>query len=88
MQPEWQDIATARKSTSEPHPNSRKVKGVYLLGFIPDPDAIDPQSCISVIWWEPHMGPRKQGCWVTDATCIHGEGVQPTHWAYLPEAPQ
>lgn len=52
---------------------------VFMLGFIPDDaGAINPQSGLSVIWWEPNV---QGGCWCSDA----GEDVKPTIWWPLPE---
>jgi len=77
--PEWQPIETAPKSTV----NGRDVHGVYILGFCPDHDACDLESCICVVWWEPLMN-SGSGMW-------YGEGgyeTHPTHWMPLPAAPK
>lgn len=80
---EWQSIETA------PRPGA-PGRAEYLLGFVPDSDAVDLSSCITVIWWEPRMGPRGRGCWVNDLTCTFGqrhEPIRPTHWMHLPAPP-
>ncbi len=60
-------------------PQPREVsKTVYMLGFIPDiAGHTNPQSGLSVIWWEPNV---QGGCWCSDA----GEDVKPTIWWPLP----
>ena len=77
---EWRPIESAPKSTSKPVLGGMSVKAVYLLGYCPDESAVDPASCICVVWWEPHLD---GGCW-------QGEGdirMRPTHWQPLPPAP-
>lgn len=92
MWPEWKPIETAPKSMSKPvgpfhDPISGKmmmgadVRGIYLLGFCPD-EGLSPQACITVIWWEPHQGPKGEGEWISDTG-----SVRPTHWMELPAAP-
>jgi hypothetical protein len=87
MNGEWQLIATAPKSTSTATQHGEYVKGVYLLGFAPDPHddpGTDPRLYIRIVWWEPnHLGNGK-GAWVTDTT----ERCNPTHWMPLPEPPK
>lgn len=77
----WQGIETAPKSTSQTMPHGKFVKGVYLLGFIPDNAGPDLQTGIDVIWWEPNA--KENGAWFgPDA-----EPCNPTHWMPLPAAP-
>jgi hypothetical protein len=58
---------------------SKPTETVYMLGFIPDiAGKINPQSGLSVIWWEPNV---QGGCWCSDA----GEDVHPTIWWPLPK---
>lgn len=80
----WRHISTAPKSTVS---GDRNITGLYLLGFVPDPDAVDRESCIRVIWWEPLMKNSRggRGIWVTDASDAE---VFPTHWRPLPAAPE
>jgi len=78
---EWQSIESAPKSTSRPGPGGTHiVTGVYLLGLCPE-DGATPESCIDVIWWEPHEG--KAGKW------FGGDALpkRPTHWMPLPAPP-
>lgn len=75
---EWQPIETAPKSKKTEH----GVEGVYILGFCPEPDMSNLESCICVVWWEPNMKGGK-GMW-------YGEGgveTHPTHWMHLPSVP-
>lgn len=74
--PEWLLIDSAPKT--QPLPDGR-VAATYLLGYCPDVDACDLESCVCVIWWEPYMS-NGAGQW-------HGEGgyeLHPTHWMPLP----
>ena len=74
----WQPIETAPKSRETEH----GVEGVYILGFCPEPDLSNLESCICVVWWEPNMKGGK-GMW-------YGEGgfeTRPTHWMPLPRQP-
>ena len=74
----WQPIETAPKSKKTEH----GVEGVYILGFCPEPDLSNLESCICVVWWEPNMKGGK-GLW-------YGEGgfeTHPTHWMPLPRQP-
>jgi hypothetical protein len=80
----WMPIETAPKSTSTQEANGARVRGIYLLGFMPDDTSSDPATGISVIWWEPHGGHRKQGHWVSDAGI---DGCKPSHWMALPAPP-
>lgn len=77
----WQPIETAPRSSSTPSPNGYVVHALYLLGFCPDESALDPQGCIEVIWWEPHLD---GGRWQSAADVP----IRPTHWMPLPEAPR
>ena len=70
---EWRDIATA------PQPEFGQ-EGRYILGFVPDGEAFELSSCISVVWWEPKV---KGGCWWCDGDFQ----VHPTHWMPLPAPP-
>lgn len=75
----WEPIETAPKSTVD---ENGRVQGVYLLGYCPD-EAVDPASCLSVIWWEP----------LTDGGIWYGQEaieVRPTMWRHitLPEPPR
>lgn len=79
---DWQPIKTAPKSTTTPAPGGHHVRGVYLLGFCPEEGAT-PESCISVIWWEPHHHGENRGAWVSEA----GFEVEPTKWTRLPAPP-
>jgi hypothetical protein len=79
--PSWRPIETAPLSTSIPAPHGRVVRAVYLLGYLPDEAALDPQGCISLIWWEPHLD---GGRWQSEADVP----IRPTHWMPLPEAPE
>lgn len=75
---EWQPIETAPKSKE----TENGVEGVYLLGYCPEPDLSNLESCICVIWWEPNMKGGK-GMW-------YGEGgfeTHPTLWMPLPAVP-
>lgn len=77
----WKLIATAPKSKGVKTKHGTHVTGIYLLGYCPEYEAVDPKSCICVIWWEPEMS---GGVW-------YGEGadeVHPTHWMHLPEPPK
>lgn len=78
----WALIDTAPKSTTTPTPHGHDVKGIYLLGFCPEEGAT-PESCICIIWWEPHHHGDHKGAWVSDA----GFEVEPTHWQYPPAPP-
>lgn len=72
----WRSMDSAPKSTLDEH---GRVRGVFLLGFCPD-EAVDPASCLSVIWWEP----------LTDGGVWYGQEamtVRPTHWMPLPPPP-
>jgi len=78
----WRPIATAPKSTTRPVPGGHDVRGAYFLGYCPDESATDPQSCICVCWWEPHMHGLDKGGW-------QGEGdyeLRPIAWMPLPDA--
>lgn len=77
----WQPMETAPLSTSTPTPHGPMVRAAYLLGFCPDESALDPQGCIEVIWWEPHLD---GGRWQSAADVP----IRPTHWMPLPEAPR
>lgn len=72
---DWQPIETAPKPGLGAAPNER-----YVLGFIPDEDAVDLNSCMSVVWWEPVM---RGGTW----WCDGDYAVHPTHWMPLPKPP-
>lgn len=75
---QWQPIETAPKSKE----TDCGVQGVYILGFCPEPDLCNLESCICVVWWEPNMKGGK-GMW-------YGEGgfeTHPTHWMPLPALP-
>lgn len=75
----WQPIETAPKSQE----TECGVEGVYILGFCPDPDLDNLDSCICVVWWEPNMK-GGAGMW-------YGEGsyeTHPTHWMPLPAPPK
>ena len=77
---DWQPISTAPKSTSEPRAGGHQVRGVYFLAYCPDESVTDPQGCMCVCWWEPHMHGVGKGGW-------QGEGdyeLRPTHWMPLP----
>lgn len=74
----WRPIRTAPKSTSTPTKWGHDVHAVYLLGFCPE-EGRTPESCVSVIWWEPHENNGK-GCWFCDG----GFSVSPTLWRPLP----
>jgi hypothetical protein len=77
----WQTMDNAPKSTSTPCPGGNHVRGIYILGLMPD-DALDPESCVDVIWWEPHEN-NEQGCWVSNTeTNIH-----PVLWTHIPALP-
>ncbi len=80
----WQPIETAPKSVAD----GSRIDGVYLLGFIPDVDAVDPASCIDVIWWEPLLPNVRggRGKWVANRFGDACE-VAPTHWRPLPVPP-
>lgn len=78
---EWRPIETAPLSTTTPSPHGNVVRAVYLLGFCPDESALDPQGCIEVIWWEPHLD---GGRWQSAADVP----IRPTHWMPLPRAPR
>lgn len=73
---EWMPIETAPKSLAD----GSNVRGVYLLGYCPDESAIDPSSCICVVWWKPNID---GGVWYGEG----GYAVRPTHWMPLPPAP-
>ena len=79
LQQRWQPIETAPKSKAD----GSNVEGIYLLGFIPDPDMSDLYSCIGVIWWEPLMNKGK-GMWYGESC----HEVHPTHWMPLPAPPR
>ncbi len=80
----WQPIETAPKSTAV----GNRVTGAYLLGFVPDHVTTEPQTGITVIWWEPLQrctyGKRRgmMGTWMHDI----GE-CEPSHWMELPQVP-
>ena len=78
---EWRPIGTAPKSTTTPTKHGNYVKGIYILGFCPEEGA-SPQSCICVVWWEPHENNNK-GAWMGEG----GFPVKPTHWQPLPPPP-
>lgn len=77
----WQPMHTAPKSWVGA---DGMVNGEYLLGYIPpgpgDEPYCDAQVGITVLWWEPRMGPA--GCWYDGVVVCH-----PTHWMPLPAAP-
>lgn len=75
----WRPIETAPKSQSRDVPGGKLVTGVYILGFCPE-EGVRPESCISVIWWEPNID---GGVWYGEAS----HAVNPTHWRPLPEPP-
>lgn len=75
----WRPIETAPKSR---HVGDGQIEGVYLLGYCPEPDASNLESCVCVVWWEPLMK-QGRGMW-------YGEGgyeTHPTHWMPLPALP-
>lgn len=80
----WRPIAEAPKSQAD----GRRVDGIYLLGFIPDPDFVSPDAAIDVIWWEPLLPNKRggRGKWVANR---FGEAcdVEPTLWQPLPPPP-
>lgn len=80
---EWPPIETAPKSVAD----GRRVEGIYLLGYCPDEDTVDPQACIDVIWWEPllpnNAGTRGKWCRSACGTAVE---CKPTHWHHLPNA--
>ena len=78
---DWQPIETAPKSITRPVKGGHFVKGEYILGFCPDESATNPQGCICVCWWEPHM--YGNGGWQGEADYE----LRPTHWLPLPSAP-
>jgi hypothetical protein len=81
----WRQMETAPKSTSEETPHGHLVHAVYLLGFCPEEGA-SPESCMNVIWWEPHYQKRRgkdHGAWVNEL----GNVVHPTGWMPLPPPP-
>lgn len=81
----WRPIDTAPKSTSVPGGGGHIVTGIYVLGFIPANASSDrPELGISVVWWEPHGGPKKAGHWVADGDI---GGCVPSHWLPLPFPP-
>lgn len=83
LTPRWQPIETAPKSAAD----GRGVEGVYVLGFIPDSELVDPQTCIDVVWWEPLLVNSRGGRGRWQST-RHGDEVSPTHWMPLPAAPE
>ena len=80
----WQPMDVAPKSVAD----GERVEGIYLLGYIPDADLVDPQACIDVIWWEPLL-PNSQGGRGKWCANRYGEAceVAPTGWQHLPSAP-
>ena len=78
----WLPIESAPKSVAD----GTRVEGIYLLGFVPDADAVDPSSCMDTIWWEPLLpnNAGKRGKWCAGKSDIE---VSPTHWQPLPESP-
>jgi hypothetical protein len=68
----WHDMAVA--------PRSEVVDGVtkakFILGYCPD-EAITPEACVEVIWWEPLA---EKGAWYG----TFGEEMKPTKWAPMP----
>jgi hypothetical protein len=77
----WRPIETAPKALPVPSPGGMLVRAIYILGYCPDESAVDPSSCICVVWWEPQLD---GGCW-------QGEGdmrMRPTHWMPLPPSPE
>lgn len=81
---EWQPIVTAPKSTTTPCRGGHDVRGVYFLGYCPDESAHDPQSCICVCWWEPHMHGVNKGGWQGEADYE----LRPILWRPMPIAPR
>jgi len=80
---DWQPIETAPKSTTKPVAGGHLVRGAYFLAYCPD-ESTDPQGCICVCWWEPHMHGLDKGGW-------QGEGdyeLRPVLWHPLPEPPE
>lgn len=79
----WQPIESAPKSVAD----GTRVEGIYLLGFVPDADAVDPSSCMDTIWWEPLLpnNAGKRGKWCAGKSDIE---VSPTHWQPLPPPPR
>ena len=79
----WQPMDVAPKSVAD----GERVEGIYLLGYIPDADLVDPQAYIDVIWWEPLLPNSKgeRGKWCANR---YGEAceVAPTGWQHLPAA--
>lgn len=85
---EWQPIENAPKSTFTDSKHGPDINLICLLGFVPAP-ALDPASCIEVIYWEPlfraelrHADPKRAGAWICD-----GREVKPTYWQPLPSPP-
>lgn len=79
----WQSMDTAPKSVAD----GSRIDGIYLLGFIPDDDLVDPQAAIDVIWWEPLLPNSSggRGKWCANR---YGEALEvvPTKWQHLPAA--
>ncbi|MDA8449802.1 hypothetical protein M4R23_08910 [Acidovorax sp. GBBC 3332] len=74
----WEPIQTAPKSRAD----GSDVHGIYLQGYVPDPDICNLESCICVVWWEPLMN-KGRGLWYGEG----GHEVMPTHWRPLPAPP-
>ena len=82
----WQPIETAPKSKAD----GTRVEGIYLLGFVPDEDFVDPASVVKIIWWEPLLPNSRggRGKWCSDGAC--GDDaieVKPTLWRPLGPLP-
>lgn len=59
----WLPIDQAPKSAIL---SDGSIKGKYLLGFVPHEEAMDLESQIEVIWWEPSIEDArgvKRGMW-------------------------